>query len=71
MNLHMVKPEKFGHLYLVYHFTVPLTIKTPEKGGKHVQSYHCKHQSDANDEHRCGVFIFNFEYISFLLTLNR
>ena len=20
----MVKPEKFGHLYLVYHFTVPL-----------------------------------------------
>ena len=20
----MVKPEKFGHLHLVYHFTVPL-----------------------------------------------
>ena len=56
MNSHMVKPEKFGHLYLVYHFRVPLTIKTPEKGGKHV---------------RCGVFIFHFEYISFLLTLNR
>ena len=25
MNSNMVKPEKVGHLYLVYHFTVPLT----------------------------------------------
>ena len=25
MNSDMVKPEKFGHLHLVYHFTVPLT----------------------------------------------
>ena len=25
MNSDMGKPEKFGHLYLVYHFTVPLT----------------------------------------------
>ena len=24
MNSDMVKPEKFGHLRLVYHFTVPL-----------------------------------------------
>ena len=24
MNLDMVKPEKFGHLCLVYHFIVPL-----------------------------------------------
>ena len=24
MNSDMVKPEKFGHLHLVYHFTVPL-----------------------------------------------
>ena len=23
----MVKPEKFGHLHLVYHFTVPLNDK--------------------------------------------
>ena len=23
MNSNMVKPEKFGHLHLVYHFTVP------------------------------------------------
>ena len=22
----MVKPEKFGHLHLVYHFTVPLML---------------------------------------------
>ena len=22
----MVKPEKFGHLHLVYHFTVPLRV---------------------------------------------
>ena len=22
----MVKPEKFGHLHLVYHFTVPLIV---------------------------------------------
>ena len=22
----MVKPEKFDHLHLVYHFTVPLTV---------------------------------------------
>ena len=25
MNSNMVKPEKFDHLCLVYHFTVPLT----------------------------------------------
>ena len=24
MNSNMVKPEKFGYLHLVYHFTVPL-----------------------------------------------
>ena len=24
MNSNMVKPEKFGHLHLVYHFTIPL-----------------------------------------------
>ena len=27
MNSDMAKPEKFGHLHLVYHFTVPLRIK--------------------------------------------
>ena len=27
MNSDMVKPEKFGHLHLVYHFTVPLKKK--------------------------------------------
>ena len=26
MNSDMVKPEKFGHLHLVYHFTVPLIL---------------------------------------------
>ena len=25
MNSDMVKPEKFGHLHLVYHLTVPLS----------------------------------------------
>ena len=25
MNSNMVKPEKFGHLHLVYYFTVPLS----------------------------------------------
>ena len=25
MNSNMVKPEKFGHLHLVYHFTIPLS----------------------------------------------
>ena len=25
MNSDMVKPEKFGHLHLVYHFTIPLS----------------------------------------------
>ena len=24
MNSDMVKPEKFGHFHLVYHFTLPL-----------------------------------------------
>ena len=27
MNSDMVKPEKFGHLHLVYHFTVPLSFR--------------------------------------------
>ena len=31
MNSNMVKPEKFGHLYLVYHFTIPLTGYLCEK----------------------------------------
>ena len=26
MNSNMVKPKKFGHLHLVYHFTVPLSF---------------------------------------------
>ena len=26
MNSNMVKPEKFDHLHLVYHFTVPLRL---------------------------------------------
>ena len=26
MNSNMVKTEKFGHLHLVYHFTVPLIL---------------------------------------------
>ena len=26
MNSDMVKPEKFGHLHLVCHFTVPLIL---------------------------------------------
>ena len=29
MNSDMVKPEKFGHLHLVYHFTVPLNTEHP------------------------------------------
>ena len=29
MNSDMVKPEKFGHLHLVYHFTVPLNPRIP------------------------------------------
>ena len=28
MNSNTVKPEKFGHLHLVYHFTVPLKVKS-------------------------------------------
>ena len=27
MNSDMVKLEKFGHLHLVYHFTVPLILE--------------------------------------------
>ena len=27
MNSDMVKPEKFDHLHLVYHFTVPLNLE--------------------------------------------
>ena len=29
MNSNMVEPEKFGHLHLVYHFTVPLRLIHP------------------------------------------
>ena len=28
----MVKPEKFDHLHLVYHFTVPLRLRDYQKG---------------------------------------
>ena len=30
----MVKPEKFGHLCLVYHFTIPLRV--PENAPNHI-----------------------------------
>ena len=26
MNSNIVKPKKFGHLHLVYHFTIPLKL---------------------------------------------
>ena len=29
MNSDMVKPEKFGRLHLVYHFTLPLNTEIP------------------------------------------
>ena len=32
----MVKPDKFGHLYLVYHFTVPLNITCGKMPGNYV-----------------------------------
>ena len=31
INSNMVKPEKFGHLPLVYHFTFPLGVKPHSK----------------------------------------
>ena len=30
MNSNMVKPEKFDHLHLVFHTTVPLRLKSLE-----------------------------------------
>ena len=37
MNSDMVKPEKPGHLDLVYHFTVPLKTITQEENMKTLQ----------------------------------
>ena len=36
MNSNIVKPEKFEHLHLVYHFTVPLNSnhKFPQKSNE-------------------------------------
>ena len=34
MNTNMVKPEKFDHLHLLYHFTVPSTIFAKELHGR-------------------------------------
>ena len=34
MNSNMVKPEKFGHLHLVYHFTVPLNTMAARQTSK-------------------------------------
>ena len=39
MNSDMVKPEKFGHLHLVYHFIVPLTGVILENEGSIQQKY--------------------------------
>ena len=48
MNSDMVKPERFGHLHLVYHFTVPLRhahfvfytfgVASSEKSGENLPS---------------------------------
>ena len=34
MNSNMVKPEKYHHLHLVYHFTVPLNFVNFYQGTK-------------------------------------
>ena len=31
MNSNMAKPEKFGHLFLVYRFTIPLSVVLSRK----------------------------------------
>ena len=41
MNSNIVKPEKFDHLHLVYHFTVPLN-RTDVSFHKHVNKKHGK-----------------------------
>ena len=38
MNSNMAKPEKFGHLHLVYHFTIPLDTFHIIKGRKRITS---------------------------------
>ena len=32
----MVKPEKFGHLHLVYHFTIPLSTSVLSYAGDEI-----------------------------------
>ena len=36
----MATPEKFGHLHLVYHFTVPLSLFDEDKPFKKIHYFH-------------------------------
>ena len=59
----MVKPEKFGHLHLFYHFTVLLIIPTNIKWVNSVQKV-STHPSIDNPL----CYMGNFPFITFLLT---
>ena len=45
MNSNLVKPENFGHLHLVYHFTIPLSTASLTNG---VTSYALSASSTKN-----------------------
>ena len=50
MNSNMVKPEKLGHLHLVYHFTIPLNLI--DTTIKPVVLYACKSWGDPKYQHK-------------------
>ena len=61
MNSNMVKPETFGHLYLFYHFTVPLI-----SGGEcHVSENKIGNTSIRNGHHidKKKVTVVNLVYL--------
>ena len=39
MNSNMVKPEDFGHLHLVYDFTIPLRARYTQRYSQNVLNY--------------------------------
>ena len=56
MNSDMVIPEKFGHLHLVYHFTVPIRLPT----GRKILYINCSYAPQSGlSEHGKDNFFFN------------
>ena len=55
MNSNMFKPEKFGHLHLVYNFTIPLNYRKRNSSNKQRHSQSMQQKSVNTNKYGCKI----------------